>query len=149
MWQHMERASDRAEEIWQILSGVDRTDSQAQKETVCKCIQDGGGRKEGDKKAECLVKWRFERALRRRNSLTTRCGPHRIGFLLRPLERHKSKTMDGGAGRNPGSREGWNARVTTAQRTFQRREISIYGTHHSGRKPCRPIVQETRALSLG
>ena len=110
-------------------------------------------RGEGDKKAECLVKWRFERALlRRRNSLTTRCGPHRIGFLLRPLERHKSKTMDGGAGRNPGSREGWNARVTTAQRTFQRREISIYGTHHSGRKPClraAPIVQETRALSLG
>ena len=93
-------------------------------------------RGEGDKKAECLVKWRFERALRRRNSLTTRCGPHRIGFLLRPLERHKSKTMDGGTGRNPGSREGWNARVTTAQRTFQRREISIYGTRHSGRKPC-------------
>ena len=36
--------SERAEEIWQILSGVDRTDSQAQKETVCKCIQDGEGR---------------------------------------------------------------------------------------------------------
>ena len=140
MWQHMERASERAEEIWQILSGVDRTDGQpgAKRNGLQMYSRWRGaeGRKEGDKKAECLVKWRFERALRRRNSLTTRCGPHRIGFLLRPLERHKSKTMDGGAGRNPGSREGWNARVTTAQRTFQRREISIYGTHHSGRKPC-------------
>ena len=38
--------SERTEEIWQILSGVDRTDSQAQKETVCKCIQDGEERRE-------------------------------------------------------------------------------------------------------
>ena len=134
MWQHMERASERAEEIWQILSGVDADGQPGAKRNGLQMYSRWRGK--GDKKAECLVKWRFERALRRRNSLTTRCGPHRIGFLLRPLERHKSKTMDGGAGRSPGSREGWNARVTTAQRTFQRREISIYGTHHSRRKPC-------------
>ena len=41
----------------------------------------------------------------RRNSLTTRCGPHRIVRFLRSLERHKSKTMEGQEGRNPGTQE--------------------------------------------
>ena len=120
----------------------------------------------GDKKSECLVKWRSKEhfsVLRspsvRRNSLTTRCGPHRIVRFLRSLERHKSKTMEGQEGRNPGTqerkdgmpesqllKEPTNDGVGRGRVEANKSRVPDFDFWEPS--PHWPFVQETRVLSL-
>ena len=148
MWQHMERASggNMADPIW---SGPDG--QPGAKRNGLQMYSRWRG--EGDKKAECLVKWRFERAPRappqlvnhsmwaasnrfppssfratqiEDNGWRDRKGPGKSGRMECPSH-NCSKNLP-----TTGDFDLWNS-------PFRQEAVS----------PCRPILQETRALSLG